>query len=408
MTANAHPAYHGDDVELRLFIEELACNICRFMHTSRNGVEPQLVRIRQEVQLDAPNAFADIVVHTSDSASYIVEVDYGYSLERIAESLSRKYQRDLSWFTSISKLILVFDSDHHPDGHQLEHHVRPLIPRHWLLELWDEHRLLEHVHRYFGVEVDSLGYDKLLDVRAAIDRAKGIYAFGHEYENSPLDAALLWHFDYWRLRELFTVAGGNKRMVLPPGTYRAVAVVFADLSGFSGYVRDTPDERTMQECLTAFCSKARYQILNDGGMLCQFLGDAVIGFFGIPDHPASYVDRAFDCASSLLMVGESVSNEWQRHLDRIQPVRGSHIGIALGDLQLLSLRPFSRTYIGAVGDVINMAARLSSSAEPGQIVVSNLIYRALSGEVQKRLRETEPVEAKNVGIIKAWVYDYMK
>jgi class 3 adenylate cyclase len=143
-------------------------------------------------------------------------------------------------------------------------------------------------------------------------------------------------------------------------------------------------------------------------MLCQFLGDAVIGFFGIPDHPASYVDRAFDCASSLLMVGESVSNEWQRHLDRIQPVRGSHIGIALGDLQLLSLRPFSRTYIGAVGDVINMAARLSSSAEPGQIVVSNLIYRALSGEVQKRLRETEPVEAKNVGIIKAWVYDHMK
>jgi adenylate cyclase len=108
------------------------------------------------------------------------------------------------------------------------------------------------------------------------------------------------------------------------------------------------------------------------------------------------------------MVGESVSNEWQRQLDRIQPVRGSRIGIALGDLQLLSLRPFSRTYIGAVGDVINMAARLSSSAEPGQIVVSNLVYRALSGDVQKRLRETEPVEAKNVGKIKAWVFDHME
>ena len=224
-----------------------------------------------------------------------------------------------------------------------------------------------------------------------------------DYENSPLDAALLWHLGYWRLRDLFILACGSKREILRPGTYRAVAVVFADLSGFSGYVRDTPYDRTLQECLTAFCSKARYQIINDGGMLYQFLGDAVIGFFGIPDEPVGYVEHAFDCARSLLMVGESVSNEWQRQLDRVQPVHGSHIGIALGDLHLHSLRPFSRTYIGAIGDAINMAARLSAAAAPGQIVVSNLVYRELPSHGQKLLRETDPVEAKNVGRIKAWL-----
>jgi adenylate cyclase len=395
-----------DIVELRLFIEELACSICRFMHVSQDGVEPQSVRIKQEVQLGAPNAFADIVVRAPGMAPYIVEVDYGYSLERIAESLSRKYQRELGWFKSISKLILIFDRDNHPDDQELEKHVRTLIPVHWELELWDEYRLLERVRNQFGVDVNSLDHDRLLDVRIAIDRAKGIYAFGGAYDNSPLDAALLWHLGYWRLRELFESAGRNKRAILPPDTYSAVAVVFADLSGFSGYVRDTPNDRTIQECLTAFCSKARYQIINDGGMLYQFLGDSVIGFFGIPNHPAACVDHAFDCARSLLMVGESVSNEWQRHLDRIQAVRGSHIGIALGDVQLLSLRPFSRTYMGAIGDAINMAARLSSSAEPGQIVVSNLVQRDLCSDVQKMLREARPVEAKNVGKIKAWVYDH--
>jgi class 3 adenylate cyclase len=184
-----------------------------------------------------------------------------------------------------------------------------------------------------------------------------------------------------------------------------VAVVFTDLSGYSGYVRDTPSEQTIQECLTAFCSKVRYQIINDGGMLYQFQGDAVIGFFGLPDQPAGYIDDAFDCARSLLMLGESVSNAWQRQLDRIQPVCGSHIGIALGALQLFSLRPFSGTNMGAVGDVINMAARLSAAAKPGQIVVSNLVYRALSSDVQQMLREVKPVEAKNVGRIKAWVLD---
>lgn len=404
--SNGHSAERSDVVELRLFIEELACTICRFMHASQDRVEPQSVRIKQEVQLGTPNAFADIVVHVPGITNYIVEVDYGYPLERISESLSRKYQRELGWFKSISKLILIFDSDNHPDARQLETHVRTFIPSHWELELWDEHQLLERVRNQFEVDVDSLSHDRLLDIRVAIDRAKGTYAFGDAYDNSPLDAALLWHLGYWRLRELFKSAGRNKRLILPPATYRAVAVVFADLSGFSGYVRDTPDDRTIQECLTAFCSKARHQIINDGGMLYQFLGDAVIGFFGIPDHPAGYVDHAFDCARSLLMVGESVSNEWQRQLDRIQPVRGSHIGVAFGDLQLLSLRPFSRTYVGAIGDAINMAARLSSSAEPGQIVVSNVVRRDLSSDVQKMLREAEPVEAKNVGRIKAWVYEH--
>jgi len=62
--------------------------------------------------------------------------------------------------------------------------------------------------------------------------------------------------------------------------------------------------------------------------------------------------------------------------------------------------------MGAIGDAINMAARLSSSAEPGQIVVSNLVQRDLCSDVQKMLREARPVEAKNVGKIKAWVYDH--
>src|SRR5262245_15944290 len=93
-------------------------------------------------------------------------------------------------------------------------------------------------------------------------------------------------------------------------------------------------------------------------------------------------------------------------LGRIQAVRGSHIGIALGDIQLLPLRPFSRTYMGAIGDAINMAPRLSGAAEPGPIVVRNLVHRDLRGGMQKMLREARPVEAKNVGKIKAWVHDH--
>ena len=283
--------------------------------------------------------------------------------------------------------------------------IKEILPSSWELEIWDESHLLSLIRKYFDVEIESLSLDQILELRLAIDRAKGTYAFGAAYNNDPLDSSLLWHFGYWRLRDLFEASNRTKRSILPPASYPAVVVIFADLSGFSGYVRETPRARTIQDCLSAFCAKARYQIINDGGMLYQFLGDAVIGLFGIPTHSTDYIERSFDCARSLLMLGDAISNEWQRQLDRLQPVRGSHIGLAMGTLQVLSLRPFSRTHTGVIGDAINMAARLSSHAQSGQIVASNIVYQGLHPSSQSLLRETEPVEAKNVGRIKAWTFD---
>jgi class 3 adenylate cyclase len=76
--------------------------------------------------------------------------------------------------------------------------------------------------------------------------------------------------------------------------------------------------------------------------------------------------------------------------------------MAIGELQFLPLRPFSRSHLGIIGDAINMASRLSSSAQSGEIVVSNSLRTQFPFAAQQLLREIEPVEAKNVGRIKAW------
>jgi len=394
-----------DVVPLRLFVEELVCTVCRFMHVEQDAVEPQSVRIRQEVPLPGNDAFADIVVSVPGKESYVVEVKSGYAPDRVVRALARKYGGNVSWDVPVSRMICIVDHFAEVDLRRLEAEIRNLIPGHMSLELWDERELLKQVRRYFGVAIDSLDLDHIQDIRDAIDRAKGQYAFGEAHDNSALESSLLWHFGYWRLRELFDQAGRAKRKVLTPGNYPAVACVFADLSGFSGYVRDTHDHQTIEDCLTAFYTRARYQIINDGGMLYQFLGDAVIGLFGIPSHRSGYLDHAFESARALLSVAASISNEWQRQLDRVQPARGGHVGIALGNIQVLSLRPFSRTHIGVVSDAINMAARLCSAARPGQIVLSNLLHRELSSDAKAVLKEAPPVEAKNVGTIKAWLYE---
>jgi len=50
----------------------------------------------------------------------------------------------------------------------------------------------------------------------------------------------------------------------------------------------------------------------------------------------------------------------QRLIDQVQPAAGVHVAMALGDLQVLSLRPLSRTHMGVIGDCINLAARLNT------------------------------------------------
>ena len=105
---------------------------------------------------------------------------------------------------------------------------------------------------------------------------------------------------------------------MPPGLYQKVVVVLADLSSYSSYVRDTRNNEVVRYCLTSFYSKARYAVINTGGMLYQFVGDEVSGLFGVPQPTKHYLRDALECARAPVDIGNSVSDEWQRQIDRVQ------------------------------------------------------------------------------------------
>ncbi len=70
--------------ELRLFLQGICCDYLLFRHLDE-GVPPEAIRIRQEVALSA-GAFADIEVRAGQAPLYFVEVDTGYSRERLLDS----------------------------------------------------------------------------------------------------------------------------------------------------------------------------------------------------------------------------------------------------------------------------------------------------------------------------------
>ena len=392
--------------ELRLFLEDICCDLCQYQYALRADCAPGPLWIKREWHLGEPNAFADIRVEPPGLPPYFVEIKFGYSDTLLLRHIERKYGRESDAIRGASKLVVVMDVDRRKNWKSLEQKLRAVICPKLDLEVWSESHLQSLVAEQFGVKIGLITDQALIDARDQIENVKGFHAFGGDsletYRNDPLRSELMWHLGPIRLRELREHGRLRPRDILPPGLYRGAAVLMADLSAFSSFVRDTHDSRIIRECLTAFYTKSRFQILNGGGMFHQVIGDAVLAYFGIPEADPASADHCLSVAKSLVNIGDSVSNHWQRRIDRVQPTRGLHVGLTVGDVEILSLRPFSRTRIGTVSDSINMAARLVASSTAGEITVSNSFFRRLSTKNQEDFVELEPVDARNLGRINAW------
>jgi class 3 adenylate cyclase len=388
--------------QLRLFLEEICCDICRVHAVQHDGAHADEVDVAREVDLGAPGAFADMLVRRPGRPPYFLEVKYGYASDRLVHHLRHKYGTPSTTVPDADRVVLLIDRTARPDWPALLARLRAAVRPELELEVWDETRLRELIVECFKLDLPAVTVESLTELRSGIDQAKWHWAFGDRHVSSPLKSSLLWHFGWSRLLQLHTLYGLTPERILPPQRYHNVVVILADLSYFSSFVRDTRDDEIMRGALTSFYSNSRYAIINSGGMMGQFVGDEVLALFGVPEPEDNVTQRALECARALLQIGNSVSNRWQRQLDRVQPAGGVHLGIAMGDIHVVLYRPFSQTHIGVVGDAVNLSARLLAEAGPNEMVVANTFYQKLPEAVQAEFSELEPIEAKNVGLIKAW------
>jgi class 3 adenylate cyclase len=268
------------------------------------------------------------------------------------------------------------------------------------LDVWGEEEVRRRIEASFGLRIEKIGQPNVRAIRDSIIRAEWRTAFADA--DSLLAPTLLWHFGSWTLRRLRREHGLAPQDVLRAGIHRDAVIVMADICSFSSYVRDTRDESLVRRSLTAFYSQARQAIVETGGMLDKFVGDEAIGIFGFPDRKLGYADDALRCAQRLIDIGNSVSEHWQSRIDRVQKSRGVHIGIAMGDLSLMPLRAFSRTHHSFIGDALNMTARLMAAAGPSEMLVSNGFHQALSATSKAGFSPMEPVDGRNVGLIRCW------
>ena len=184
------------------------------------------------------------------------------------------------------------------------------------------------------------------------------------------------------------------------GRVAEITVLFADLSSFTELTHELGPERT-HEVVDNFLQMATYCLVRQDAFIDKYVGDAVMAFFNVPirrdDHSARAVAAAHEIVAGLPALHE-----------RFGLSLNAVVSIAAGYARVGSLGSSHGKDYTAVGDVVNIAARLEGVAAPGEIVVDQTVYAAVQGEVGEGPAEPvslkgfkNPVNAYRIGVAQA-------
>jgi signal transduction histidine kinase/class 3 adenylate cyclase len=166
------------------------------------------------------------------------------------------------------------------------------------------------------------------------------------------------------------------------GHRREITVLFIDLRGFTAFVENTPPEEVMT-VLRDYQTVMGRLVSDHGGTLERFVGDAVMVYFNDPLPCPNHAQQAVTMAIAMRQAVNGLQREWKQRGIQL----GAGIGIATGYATIGAVGFEGRLDYAAIGPVTNLAARLCSEAQDGQILVSDPVLRLIK----------EPVSAESMG-----------
>jgi adenylate cyclase len=179
------------------------------------------------------------------------------------------------------------------------------------------------------------------------------------------------------------------------GERREVTVLFCDIRGFTATAEALPPEAVV-ELLNAFYDLMIETTFKHDGTLDKFLGDGVMAVFGAPLYRR---DHAIMAARTALAMQGAVRELSARRVKAGQPPLVIGIGLNAGEVIAGTLGSDARMEYTVVGDSVNLAARLESTAAPGQILVSAETYARLEGAVRGRLLGPITVKGRDEPVV---------
>jgi adenylate cyclase len=188
--------------------------------------------------------------------------------------------------------------------------------------------------------------------------------------------------------EVLDMIEADPERVWLKGHRNAATVFFADIRGFTHYF-DTMEPEAVVEQLNEYFEVATKAIVQFGGFVDKFIGDAVLGVFGVPVFRQDHVERAVRAAIYL-----------QHRLNRSglsgnNLLKSIGIGIDTGIIVSGNIGSQVKMEYTVIGDCVNVASRLNGLAGPGEIIISNSVYEHVGNMIDVEALPPQEIKGKS-------------
>ncbi|WP_372679183.1 adenylate/guanylate cyclase domain-containing protein [Desulfosarcina sp.] len=161
------------------------------------------------------------------------------------------------------------------------------------------------------------------------------------------------------------------------GRRQTVTVLMSDLRGFSD-LSDSRDPEEMVRILNRYLEAMTQVIQEYDGVIDEFIGDAILTVFGIPEERADDPARAVACALAMQQTLADLNRDLVA--DGLPPLEMG-IGINTGPVVVGNLGSEARTKYGIVGAVVNVASRIESNTVGGQVLLGEATYTKVDAQL---------------------------
>ena len=173
------------------------------------------------------------------------------------------------------------------------------------------------------------------------------------------------------------VRGGEEALKLG-GQKKDVAVLFVDIRNFTPLSESLPPEKVV-EVLNHCMKLTTRAVFANEGTVDKFIGDATMAIYNAPLALEDYVFKAVKTGLDMAEAAKGLEEELMELAGRKVSFG---VGINCGEAVIGNIGTSSRMDYTAIGNTVNIAARLESQAGPGEVVISQAVYDRLKGRIQ--------------------------
>ena len=162
------------------------------------------------------------------------------------------------------------------------------------------------------------------------------------------------------------------------GVEQDVCILFSDIRGFTS-MSETLEPSKVVKLLNEFFDKMIDVVFKYNGTLDKIIGDELMVLYGAPLKKKDDILNAIITAKEMFTTLDKFNKEMVA--DGFPELRIG-IGINYGKVICGNIGSEQQMNYTVIGDTVNLASRLCSAAKPGEIIISDSVYKELKEEHQ--------------------------